>query len=92
MEKLECYIGLAFSQLQRFARLLPRAIEGPNAEHVCPVPAEGVPVAGGEAQVIGHTLAEDDFIGVVVAESQRVIAAGAFVTNLFKLIKIGLHE
>ncbi|VTR45649.1 Uncharacterised protein [Serratia fonticola] len=29
MEKLECYIGLAFSQLQRFARLLPRAIEGP---------------------------------------------------------------
>jgi hypothetical protein len=41
------------------ARGVPRALEGVAAEGIEPRPDEAVPVADGEAEVVGHLLAED---------------------------------
>ncbi|MNN86792.1 hypothetical protein D3C81_2042510 [compost metagenome] len=57
VEKLKRHIRFAFRQRQRFTGLLPWAVKGPHAEHVCTIPAESVPIAGGKTQVIFHTLA-----------------------------------
>ena len=72
MEEFEGDIGFAFCQRHRLARLLPRAIEGADAKHIRAVPAEGVPVAGGETQVIFHAFPEHQLIRVVVTKRERI--------------------
>src|SRR3546814_8302400 len=54
-------------RLRRIGVLLPRAIEGARPEDVRPRPAEGVPHAHREAQMLFHRLAED--LAVLVVEA-----------------------
>ena len=51
----------------------PGSVEGAVAEDVEPVPAEAVPVTGGEAQLIAHRLPQHRAAGVVPAEDQRIV-------------------
>lgn len=66
--KLKCDICFTLRQRQCLTRLLPRTIKRPHTKHIRPVPAEGVPVAGGKTQVLFHTLAQHQFVGIVVTE------------------------
>ncbi|MNV53798.1 hypothetical protein D3C71_1459580 [compost metagenome] len=68
MEELKCNVRFAFCQRQRVARLLPGAIERSDAKHISPVPAEGVPVAGGKAQMVFHALTQHQLVRVVVTK------------------------
>ena len=54
------------------AGLEPGPIEGPGAEDVRTRPVERVPQTGADAEVLLHPLAEDDAIGLVDLERQRI--------------------
>ena len=92
MEKLKGDVGFTFRHFQRLARLLPRTIEGAHAKHICPVPAEGMPVASGKPQMLFHALAQHHLVRVIVTERERVGGFWAFITNAIELIEIGLHN
>ena len=68
MEELERDVGFTLRQLNGLARLLPWTVKRAHAEHIGTVPAEGVPVAGGKAQVIFHALTQHQLIRVVVTK------------------------
>ena len=68
VEELKRHIGFAFRQLDGLTRLLPRAVKGAHAEHIGAVPAEGMPVTGGKAQMIFHALTQHQLIRVVVTK------------------------
>ena len=68
VEELKCDIGFALCQLNGLTRLLPRAVKGTHAEHIGAVPAEGMPVTGGKAQMIFHALTQHQLIRVVVTK------------------------
>ena len=68
MEELERDVGFTLRQLNGLARLLPWSVKRAHAEHISTVPAEGVPVAGGKAQVIFHALTQHQLIRVVVTK------------------------
>ena len=52
-----------------------------GAERVAAGAAERVPIDDAEPQVVPHRLAFDLFVGVVVAEGERVLALGTFERN-----------
>ena len=54
VEKFKSDVRFTFCQLNGFTRLLPRAVESAHAEHIGSIPAEGMPVTGGKAQMIFH--------------------------------------
>jgi hypothetical protein len=60
---------------------VPRATEGARAEDVGARPAERVPEAHREAQVVFHPLAGDYAVLVVPAVGELVVAVGTLVTD-----------
>ncbi len=68
MEELKGDVRFALRQLQCIARLLPWAVERTYAKHIGPAPAEGMPVAGGETQVIFHALTQHQLVRVVMTK------------------------
>ncbi len=77
--RVHAHLGDGKSVLRR---RLPLAHDGAGTEGVRPRAAEGVPVGDAEAQVLGHGLAADFFVGVVVFERERVVALRALVGDL----------
>src|SRR5207248_6120508 len=67
--------------LDRVGAVLPGADGAARAERVGPRAAESMPVAHREAQVLPHGVALNLFVGVVVAEAERVGRIGAFVAD-----------
>gem|GEM_PF-2689976 len=92
MEKFKCHVSFTFCQLKRITRLLPWAFKCAHAKHVGSVPAEGMPVARRETQVIFHTFTQNQFIWIVMAEGEWISRLSTFETNAFKLVEIGLHN
>ena len=92
MEKLKGHVGFAFREAQRVACLLPRAFKRANTKHIRAVPAERVPVAGSETQMVFHTLAGNQLIGIVMAKCQGIRGFRAFITHTFKLVEISRHN
>src|SRR6478736_3162327 len=78
LEELEGDLQLQLRGLDRVLDLEPRPIEGTSPEHVTARPRERVPVADGAAEVLGHALAQDLLVLVVVLERKRVRAVFAF--------------
>ena len=76
--------------LDRVGAVLPGPDGAAGAERVAARAAEGVPVDDGEAQVVAHRLAVDHFVGVVVAEGERVLRFGPFVLDLGTSGKYGM--
>ena len=73
LEELERGVELGLGGEHRLeSRIVPRAVEGPRTEHVRPGPGERMPQADGDAEVVLHPLAEDQPIGLVDLEGQRV--------------------
>ena len=73
LEELEGCRQFRPSGRHRIARAVgPGAIPGADAEDIRALRVERVPVADGEAQVLGHGLAQHGRIGIVVAERQRI--------------------
>ena len=60
---------------------VPRSVERAGAEDVETIPGERVPVADGEAEVLGHRAVADHAVGLVPAEGQRVVAVGTLVLD-----------
>ena len=56
------------------ARLVPRPEERLAAKRIEAWPAQSMPVAHRETQMLRHGLAEDLALGVIEAESQRIAA------------------
>ncbi|CAB5370609.1 unnamed protein product [Rhizophagus irregularis] len=72
---------------------MPRTVERTPAEHVRPRPAEGVPEAGGEAQMVFHPLAEHDPVLVVETVCKLVVGAWALEGDLGNIgEEIGGHR
>ena len=78
---------LAFSTVSsaRFPGPLHRA----RPERVAARAAERVPVGDGEAEVVLHRLAFDDFVLVVVVKGEHVLALRALEANLLDIGKCG---
>ena len=92
MEEFKSNVSFAFCPLNGFARLLPWTVKRTDAEHICTVPAERMPIAGSKAQMVFHAFTQYKLIRVVVAESQRVFGFWAFETNTIQLVEISLHN
>jgi hypothetical protein len=73
LEHLEGDVGLHLRHSDGIAVGEPRPLEGRSAEGIVALPAEGMPIADGEAQVILHALAEHLGIRVVPFEGQRLL-------------------
>ena len=71
-EHFERHVRLGPRALHRLA--VPGPFEGRRAEHVGAQPGEIVPVADGWTQPVGHRLAHDELLRVVVAEGVGVVA------------------
>ena len=82
LEELERYLALHGCRCAVVGAAVPRAIERAAAEHVGAGPAERVPEACGEAEVILHALAEDHLVLVVEPVGQLVGAVGALIFDL----------
>ena len=54
--------------------------------------AESVPVRHGKPKMFGHRPALDDFGGIVMLESQRVLGGTAFVGDFIDFWKGGFHK
>ncbi len=68
VEEFKRDIRFTFRQFDGFARLLPWSVKRANTEHVGTVPAEGMPVTGGKAQMVFHALTQHQLIRVVVTK------------------------
>ncbi len=90
-EHLKGGFGLHLRQLQRRAALKPGALESATAKRVEAVPAEGVPVADREAQMVFHAFAQHDAVAVVVAEGEWVCALGALEFDLGDMVEVAGH-
>src|SRR5262249_1211744 len=89
LEQLEGHRELVLGLRHRItARSEPRAREGALAEHVVARPAEAVPEADREAELILHALAEDLAVGVVPAEGERGIAGRSLVADLADALEV----
>ena len=73
-------------------RRVPRSIHRAGTEDVEAVPGERVPVAHGEAEVILHSPAGNDPVGVVPAKGQWVVAVGTLVSNAVGDVGEELHN
>ena len=62
-------------------RVGPRTVQGPDAEHVAPVPRERVPVGDADPKPVLHASPEDGELGVVRLEGERIGRAGARVRD-----------
>src|SRR5690606_40081229 len=79
LEHLEGDIGLELRHLHRVAE--PRTFKRLAAERIAARPDEVVPIADGKAQVVLKPLAEHDFVGIVVAVSQRIVTLRPFIAD-----------
>ncbi len=83
LEEFEGDIGLQLRCLHRVFE--PGTQEGLAAEGVATRPGEGVPVGDRKAQVVFHALAHDNFVGLVVAEGQRIGAVRALIFDFLAI-------
>jgi hypothetical protein len=72
-EQLECDIGLGTGKRHRIIAVVPGPEKCLAAKRVAADPAERMPIADGEAQMILEPPATDDAILVVPAEGERFV-------------------
>ena len=77
--------------LDRGGSVVPRPQHRPGAEGIGARATESVPVNDGEAQMPGHRLALDQFVGVVVFEGEWIFGLRTFVGDLGNVGKVGGH-
>src|SRR5712664_263675 len=92
LEEVERRLGLQARRFHGVGRSHPRTTEGGGAEGIGTGPAEGVPPADGEPELLLHALAEDLAILVVVPERERVGALRSFVTDGLDLGEDARHD
>ena len=80
-EQVEGDVGLVLGQGHRVAAVHPRPQEGLAAERVAARPAERMPVAHGEAQMVFHAPPGDDAVLVVIMIGERIDARWALEPN-----------
>ena len=80
-EQVEGDFGLGPGHRHRIGATHPRAQEGFAAEGIVAWPAERVPVADGEAQVVFHAPAGDDAVLVVIMIGERIGARWTFIAD-----------
>ena len=91
LHELERDADAVLGVLDRVGAVFPGPDGAAGAERVAAGAAERVPVDDGEPQVVAHRLAADLFVGVVMAEGERVLRLRAFVLDAFDFGKCGLH-
>ncbi len=89
VEELERDFGLELGAFE--ALVEPGTVEGTAAERVAAFLGEGVPIGDGGADMVFHPLAGDDFVLVVVAVGQRVLAVRAFILDLAQAVEKVTH-
>src|SRR5207237_8801659 len=92
LEEIERRLGLQARRFHGVGRSHPRTAEGRGAEGIGTGPAEGVPPADGEPELVLHALAEDLAILVVVPERERVGALRSLVTDGLDLGEDARHD
>jgi hypothetical protein len=87
-EQFEREIRLRVCAFQRIAGAVPRPLEGARAEHVGAGPAERMPIADRQPQMIFHPLAEHELVAIVVAIRKRIVRVRAFVAHGGQMVEI----
>ena len=90
-DELEGRVDTPLGIFDRLAAVIPGAVEGRRSERIGPCRSEGVPVTDAEPQVIAERFSVDNFVGVVVAEGERIAALGAFERDLCHVGKV-VHD
>jgi hypothetical protein len=80
-EQVEGDVGLGLGHRHRVAAVHPRPQEGLAAKRVAARPAERMPIAHGETQMVFHAPPGDDAVLVVILVGERVGALRAFEPN-----------
>ena len=93
LKELKRRIRLGFGCCHRVRHLVPGPLKrAVVAKRVKAIPAEAVPVAGGEAQLLLHRFTQHFAVFVVPLEGQWVFGGGAFVLNRADVVEIGCHD
>jgi hypothetical protein len=72
--------------------IVPRAESCSDPKRVTQRVTESVPVGHGKAKMIGHGPTFDDFGGIVMFESERVLGGTTFVRDFIDIWKGGFHK
>ena len=81
VEEFEKHVSAFECVVNGIGLIIPWHQCGGSAEGVGETIAHDVPIGSGEAHVIAHGFALDEFIGIVVLECERVTRGRAFVLN-----------
>ncbi|OPZ09935.1 MAG: hypothetical protein BWZ10_02512 [candidate division BRC1 bacterium ADurb.BinA364] len=91
-KKLEGRAHCVFGLFHRIGVLQPGADRRAGAERIGAGGTESVPHADGEAQVLGHGFAHDDFRGIVVFIGKRIPGVRALIGDLGHVGEKALHH
>ncbi len=89
LEELEAHADAVLGVLDGVGLALPGPQHGARPEGIAAGAPHRVPIGDAEPEMVLHRLAFDRLAGVVVAERQRVLRFGAFVTDFGDVGKCG---
>ena len=90
-DELEGRVDTPLGIFDRLAAVIPGTLEGRRPERIGPRRSKSVPVTDAEPQVVAERFSVDNFVGVVVAEGERIAALGSFEWDLFHVGKV-VHD
>ena len=88
VEEFEKHVGTLECVVHGIGLIVPGHQSGGSAEGVGETIAHHVPIGSGEAHMIAHGFALDEFIGIVVLECEGIARTGALVLNFRNVGKI----
>ena len=86
-EELEGGRHLCVGRVAVVCGIVPGPVERSGTKDVEPVPAEAMPVADSQAQMVFHPPAEDHLVLVIVAIGQRVLGVRSFELDMRDIAK-----
>ena len=92
LDELKGDVGAIPRVLNGRRTVVPRAEGCSDPKRVTQRVAESVPIGHGKAKMIGHGPTFDDFGGIVMLESERVLGGTAFVGYFADFWKGGFHK
>ena len=84
--------GAFLRHLHRVRAVLPGPDGRAHSEHVGQLSAERMPIGDRKTEMILHRPAFDDFVGVIMFESERILRFRAFVSDSRCVRKRGFHN
>ena len=91
LEKIKCGLKLGFCRRLIIVSGVPWAIKRPPSKNIKSIPTEIMPIANRKAEMLGHGLAHQLFIRIVIFKGQWILAVLAFIFYWVDMIEITAH-